>query len=140
MDMKFILTVFPMFIAAVAIIFTVSLRVFLRRRAVHKQKKLDEQQRMQEQRIFELERAVLQSPETSEEDTDAVASPVVVAGADLRRRGLLEFDPRTYMPALISLLILAGALFVVLSQQYAADEQKWAFGSIGTILGFWLKP
>ena len=39
----------------------------------------------------------------------------------------------------ITLLILASALFIILSKGYEEAEQKWAFGAIGTILGYWLK-
>ncbi len=43
------------------------------------------------------------------------------------------------MPVIISIAILGSALFVVLSGSYAEAEQKWAFGSIGTIVGYWFK-
>jgi hypothetical protein len=39
----------------------------------------------------------------------------------------------------ISLVTLLPSLFVVLSGHYGEDTQKWAFGIIGTILGYWLK-
>lgn len=45
-----------------------------------------------------------------------------------------------HMPELISLIVLISALFVILSSNYAEGEQKWAFGVIGTIIGYWLKP
>jgi uncharacterized membrane protein len=37
-----------------------------------------------------------------------------------------------------SLLVLTAALYVILSRQYEADTQKWAFGMIGLIVGYWL--
>jgi len=40
---------------------------------------------------------------------------------------------------ILSVLIALGSLFVILSKHYDAETQKWAFGSLGTILGFWLK-
>jgi hypothetical protein len=43
------------------------------------------------------------------------------------------------MPIVVSIAVLGSALFVVLSGGYAEAEQKWAFGAIGTILGYWLK-
>ena len=39
----------------------------------------------------------------------------------------------------LSLVVLAAALFVILSKRYDGDQQQWAFGAIGTILGYWLK-
>ncbi|MFQ1881657.1 hypothetical protein ACK367_08910 [Aeromonas veronii] len=45
-----------------------------------------------------------------------------------------------WMPVVISLLVLLSALFVILSNNNFADaEQKWAFGVVGTILGYWFK-
>jgi hypothetical protein len=39
----------------------------------------------------------------------------------------------------VTSFLLLAALFVILSNRYPADEQKWAFGVVGTILGYWLK-
>jgi len=44
------------------------------------------------------------------------------------------------MQIFISVGLLATALYVILSKKYDADVQKWAFGVIGTIVGYWLKP
>jgi hypothetical protein len=43
------------------------------------------------------------------------------------------------MRPLISMGVFVASLFVILSQRYKAEIEKWAFGSLGTILGFWLK-
>ena len=50
-------------------------------------------------------------------------------------RDMVEYFVR---PA-ISLIVLIAGLFVILSKRYEADQEKWAFGSLGTVLGFWLK-
>lgn len=55
-----------------------------------------------------------------------------------------EFKPfydfvQNMMRPIISLIAAAVSLFVILSNKYKADVQKWAFGSFGTVLGFWLK-
>ena len=39
----------------------------------------------------------------------------------------------------VTLVIGAAALFVILSKLYDADSLKWAFGALGTIIGYWLK-
>lgn len=40
----------------------------------------------------------------------------------------------------ITMVVLAAALYVVLSRDpYPDATQKWAFGAIGTIFGFWFK-
>ena len=49
------------------------------------------------------------------------------------------FDAALLMRVSISLLVLIAALFIILSKQYDGDQQKWAFGTIGTVLGYWLK-
>jgi hypothetical protein len=46
---------------------------------------------------------------------------------------------RRVMAPLISLIVLGASLFVILSGGYKAEGERWAFGSIGTIIGFWLK-
>jgi hypothetical protein len=40
---------------------------------------------------------------------------------------------------LITVPVLFAALFVILSRRYAASEKHWAYGAVGTLLGFWLK-
>lgn len=42
------------------------------------------------------------------------------------------------MQGIVTLLILVAALYIILSQKFPPDAEKWAFGVIGTILGFWL--
>ena len=35
---------------------------------------------------------------------------------------------------------LLASLWIILSNRYDEDVQKWAFGAMGSILGFWLRP
>jgi len=42
------------------------------------------------------------------------------------------------MPVVISLVIGGAALYMILSD-YPDAQLKWAFGSVGTIVGYWLK-
>ena len=42
------------------------------------------------------------------------------------------------MRVLISLVVLAAALYVILSDKYDDDVKKWAFGVVGLIVGYWL--
>jgi hypothetical protein len=50
---------------------------------------------------------------------------------------------RTYrnisMQAIVTLILLLASLFVILSGQYDPNSQHWAFATVGTILGYWLK-
>ena len=53
---------------------------------------------------------------------------------------LSRYPPNPFvMSIVVSLAVLGSALYIVLSGGYAEAEQKWAFGAIGTILGYWLK-
>ncbi len=47
---------------------------------------------------------------------------------------------RTIMMVVVSVLVLGSSLFIILSGQYDNENQKWAFGAVGTIVGFWLRP
>jgi hypothetical protein len=46
---------------------------------------------------------------------------------------------KTAMQVIISLVLLGASLYFVFSGSYDADRQKWAFATIGTLIGFWLK-
>src|SRR5262249_44574362 len=39
----------------------------------------------------------------------------------------------------ISAILIVAALFVVLSKRYTPTDKHWAYGTIGTLVGFWLK-
>lgn len=42
------------------------------------------------------------------------------------------------MSIVVSVCALGGSLYLILSKSYGSEEEKWAFGTIGTILGYWL--
>src|SRR2546427_6777852 len=46
---------------------------------------------------------------------------------------------RTIMQIVVSLVLLAAALFIILSERYDPNSKHWAFATVGTILGFWLR-
>jgi hypothetical protein len=43
------------------------------------------------------------------------------------------------MQSLITLVLLLPSLIVIMKKDYDASQKHWAYGTIGTILGFWLK-
>jgi hypothetical protein len=43
------------------------------------------------------------------------------------------------MQVVISLVLMVAALLIVLSHAYDSQEKHWAYGTLGTILGFWLR-
>jgi hypothetical protein len=46
---------------------------------------------------------------------------------------------RLTISVVISLIILLAALWVILSNRYPPKVEHWAYGIIGTIVGFWLR-
>jgi len=50
-----------------------------------------------------------------------------------------EVKARVAMMVLVSVVILASSLYTILFGTFPDATQNWAYGSIGTILGFWLK-
>jgi hypothetical protein len=59
----------------------------------------------------------------------------------VEERGSKELNSRllTAMQVIVSLAILGAALYVILSKQYASIDTKWAYGIVGTVIGYWLK-
>lgn len=60
-----------------------------------------------------------------------------------RRRGRVvtvaaDDHTRRNMAVVISIAILLAALYIVLSGKYPGESEKWAFGAIGTLFGYWL--
>jgi hypothetical protein len=47
-------------------------------------------------------------------------------------------DPVRVLVA-VSVVMLAAGLFVVLSKRCGPKEKHWAYGAVGTVVGFWLK-
>jgi hypothetical protein len=42
------------------------------------------------------------------------------------------------MRAILSLILFSGAFWVILSRRYTPTDRHWAYGAVGTIVGFWL--
>jgi hypothetical protein len=43
------------------------------------------------------------------------------------------------MQPLVSIVILAASLYMILSADFSPQDKHWAFGTVGTVIGFWLK-
>jgi hypothetical protein len=43
------------------------------------------------------------------------------------------------MRVVVSLMLLPCALFIILSARYKPTDKHWAYVTVGTIIGFWLK-
>lgn len=47
--------------------------------------------------------------------------------------------PQIFVKAIISIVILGSALFLILGDTYDPDSEKWAIGTIGLMVGYWLR-
>lgn len=45
----------------------------------------------------------------------------------------------TFVRIGVSMIVLGVALFVILSQSFPSDYNKWAFGMVGLVVGYWLR-
>jgi hypothetical protein len=43
------------------------------------------------------------------------------------------------MPALVTVIVLCSGLYIILDQSYSADDKKWGYGIVGTVVGYWLR-
>jgi hypothetical protein len=73
------------------------------------------------------------------------ASPVGPGPEEAKLQAELELERQKikiyglYMPIVVSILVLASALWMILSKRYDANALKWAYGTVGTIIGYWMK-
>ncbi len=47
---------------------------------------------------------------------------------------------RLLMQAVVSLAVLGVSLFIILTHGLGADIKRWAYGSVGMVVAYWLKP
>ena len=48
-------------------------------------------------------------------------------------------DAKTTMQLVVSIVMLACGIFIILSRRYGPKDTHWAYGIIGTIVGYWLR-
>jgi hypothetical protein len=53
--------------------------------------------------------------------------------------GQAAISPLQIGQLVITFVLLAASLFVILSKRYAPTDRHWAYGTVGTLIGFWLK-
>jgi len=56
-----------------------------------------------------------------------------------RARQWPSVQPEQFVP-IITIVLLGASLFVILSKQYDATVKHWAYGTVGTLIGYWLRP
>ena len=45
----------------------------------------------------------------------------------------------TATQVIVSFAILGAVFYVIVCKQYASNDTKWAYGIVGTVIGYWLK-
>jgi hypothetical protein len=58
---------------------------------------------------------------------------------DIKIFGERSVEVKQWMQVAVSLAILGVALVIVLSGAHSTQDKHWAYGAVGTILGFWLR-
>jgi hypothetical protein len=48
-------------------------------------------------------------------------------------------DCALIMQIIISLVLLGATLFIILAKKYQPKDKHWAYGTLGMVVGFWLK-
>lgn len=79
-----------------------------------------------------------------EVDADATRIKTLAEATNTAGKKVTELQPifdfvQGLMKPAISIAVFFASLFVILSQRYKGETEKWAYGSLGTILGIWLK-
>ena len=46
--------------------------------------------------------------------------------------------PNDLMAIVVSVAVLGASLYVILTKKFSPESDKWAYGAVGTITGFWL--
>jgi len=49
-----------------------------------------------------------------------------------------SIELKTLIQLFLTVALVGAALYVILSKDFASDEKRWAFGTIGTLIGYWL--
>jgi hypothetical protein len=76
--------------------------------------------------LADLQREVEQSAGKTREAAKAVERQTKILGYS-----------KPAVAAIFSAIVLVASLFVILSKRYKGESSKWAYGAIGTILGYW---
>ena len=53
---------------------------------------------------------------------------------EIRERRLSQMN---WISVIFSVILLVSAIYIILSLKYDDSVEKWAFGIIGTIIGYW---
>jgi hypothetical protein len=58
---------------------------------------------------------------------------------EMYNRLLLIYQFRPLIQLSVTVVLLCASLFVILSKRYTTTDRHWAYATVGTLIGFWLK-
>lgn len=70
------------------------------------------------------------------EPADSIGEGAMYAGS---KQSAAKRNLRRYTRVLLSVVLLGASIYIILSDTYDDAQEKWAFGTIGSLLGYWLK-
>jgi hypothetical protein len=53
---------------------------------------------------------------------------------------LIEWISYLAMRFLITVVLLVVGVYIILSSQFTPTDKHWAYGTVGTLVGYWLRP
>jgi hypothetical protein len=89
----------------------------------------------EEKRAAALEKAVADE-ETAKKAQQAADEAEAKEKQAVERR---DHFLKAFVPVAVTLILLTGTLFVILSKRYTPADRHWAYATVGTLLGYWLK-
>jgi hypothetical protein len=69
---------------------------------------------------------------------DQIIFPLQLANTSHPDAGIAVIS-REGMQITISVIVLLASLYMILSSKYGPKDKHWAYGVVGTIIGFWFK-
>lgn len=72
---------------------------------------------------------------------DDLADLKLKANQSFSRSSIVAYIPATeLMQVFLSIVLMSASLYIILSKQYDASDKHWAYGTLGTLVGYWLRP
>jgi preprotein translocase subunit SecF len=90
-----------------------------------------------------LDNAILKLQKAEAEDAAQQPEPrekkPAVVETQVSNELTMQGSSATTMRILVTIVLLTAALFVILSKRFQPKDKHWAYATIGTLIGFWLK-
>lgn len=64
---------------------------------------------------------------------------MTLQGISVERKKRRGSEAQMWMAILVTAAVGASALYMILSNHYQPDSLKWAYCTVGTVIGYWLR-